>query len=206
MYNIPYFKANNEKDVIGFMNDHPFVIVTGVDSNHCPVATHVPVLIEEREGKLFLLAHIMRQADHHKAFVQNPDVLVIFSAAHSYVSASWYKDQQQAGTWNYQSVHAKGKLKFLDEAALLDILHRLTAHFENNPSSPSLVEHLPTEYVDRLMKAIVAFEIEVVEINHVFKLSQNKDQESYENIIMQLQKGDLAAQQVASVMSKNRMA
>lgn len=203
MYNIPYFKANNEKEVIDFMHQHPFVVLTGCDANNHPVATHVPVLIEERNGKLFLQAHIMRLTDHHKAFMQNPDVLAIFSGAHTYVSASWYKDPQQAATWNYQAVHAKGKLRFLDDDALLDILHKLTAHFENNPSSPSLVEHLPTEYVNRLMKAIVAFEIEITEIAHVFKLSQNRDKESYQNIIRHLYNGDSDARQVASVMEKN---
>ncbi|MCW3106667.1 MAG: hypothetical protein JWQ09_1173, partial [Segetibacter sp.] len=127
----------------------------------------------------------------------------IFSSAHTYVSASWYKDQQQASTWNYQAVHAKGKLQFLNEEALLNILQRLTSHFENNSLSPSLVEHLSPEYVSRLMKAIVAFEMEVTAIDHVFKLSQNKDKENYQKVIEQLEKGDIEAQQVASVMKKN---
>jgi transcriptional regulator len=183
MYNVPYFKANNEKEVIDFMHHHPFVILTGVDKDHYPVATHVPVLIEEREGKMFLLAHIKRQTDHHKALIQNDHVLVIFSAAHAYVSASWYKEPQSASTWNYQAVHAKGKLKFLQDDTLLEILHRLTEKFENNPSSPSLVNNLPQDYVSKLMKAIIAFEIEITEIAHIFKLSKNRDVESYHNII-----------------------
>jgi transcriptional regulator len=203
MYNLPYFKANNENEVIDFMKSHPFVVVTGVDPTNYPVATHVPVLMEEREGRLFLLAHIMKQTDHHKAFIQNPQVLVIFSGAHAYVSASWYKDQKQASTWNYQAVHAKGKLQFLPDSALLDILHRITEKFENNPSSPSLVNHLPTDYIDRLMKAIVAFEIEVTDIAHVFKMSQNRDKESYQNIIKHLSDGDRDAKLVASVMKEN---
>ncbi|MCW3110891.1 MAG: hypothetical protein JWQ09_5397, partial [Segetibacter sp.] len=99
------------------MHHHPFVVLTGCDAKNHPVATHVPVLLEEREDKLFLLGHIMKQTDHHKALMQNPNVLAIFSSAHTYVSASWYKDQQQASTWNYQAVHAKGKLQFLNEEA-----------------------------------------------------------------------------------------
>ena len=185
------------------MHQHPFVIVTGVDANDRPVATHVPVLIEERDGKMFLLAHIMKQTDHHLAFEQNEEVLVIFTGPHTYVSASWYKDQRQGGTWNYQTVHARGKLKFLPDADLLQLLHRLTEYFENNPSSPSLVKHLPEDYVNRLMKAIVAFEIEVTDIAHVFKLSQNRDQESYKNIINHLMAGGCEAKQIASLMEQN---
>lgn len=202
MYNIPYFKANNQKEVIDFMHHHPFVTVVGVDVNSRPVATHIPVLMEEREGRIFLLAHIMKQTDHHKAFLQNPHVLAIFSGAHTYVSASWYKDQQQAGTWNYQAVHVNGKLTFLQDDQLHSILQRLTAHFENNPASPSLVENLTPEYMQRLMKAIIAFEIEVTSIDHVFKLSQNRDAESYRNIIHHLSNGDVEAKQVAEVMKQ----
>ncbi len=203
MYSIPYFKGKNEKEVIDFMHQHPFITLTGVDADYRPVATHIPVLIEEREDKLFLLGHIMKQTDHHKAFIQNPNVLAIFTGPHTYVSASWYQDQKQGSTWNYQAVHAKGKLQFLNEESLLIILKRTTAHFENNPSSPSLVEHLAPEYINRLIKAIIAFEIEVSEIDHVFKLSQNRDKESYTNIIAQLSKGDVEARQMALIMKQN---
>ena len=203
MYSTPYFKAKDEKEVIGFMHQHPFITLTGVDANNKPVATHVPILIEEREEKLFLLGHIRRQTDHYKAFFQHPNVLAIFTAGHAYVSASWYKEPKQASTWNYQAVHASGCLAFLDEESLLNILQRTTAHFENNPSSPSLVERLDPGYVNRLMKAIIAFEIEVTEIGHVFKLSQNRDEESYANIIDELSKRGAEAQQVAMLMKQN---
>ncbi len=183
MYHIPHFKAKDEKEVIAFMQSHPFITLTGVDSDNQLVATHVPALIQEREDKLFLQGHVMKQTDHHKAFIKNANVLAIFAGPHAYISASWYQDQKQVSTWNYQAVHAKGKLQFLNEEALLDILHRTTACFENNPDSPSLVKNLSTEYVARLMKAIIAFEIEVTELSHVFKLSQNRDKESYANII-----------------------
>ena len=97
----------------------------GCDADNNPVATQVPVFIDEKEDKLFLSGHIMRNTDHHKAFEQNPNVLAVFTGPHTYVSASWYSDKQQASTWNYMSVHAKGKLKFLEEQALLDVLKRL---------------------------------------------------------------------------------
>lgn len=200
MYNLPYFKAGNQQEVLDFMHQHPFITLTGVDANNCPVATHVPVLFEEREGKLFLLAHIMKHTDHHKAFMKNENVLAIFSSAHTYVSASWYTDKKQGSTWNYQTVHAKGKLRFLDNEALRSLLQKLTAHFENNAASPSLFEHLPEEYIARLMKAITAFELEITAIDHVFKLSQNKDKESYHSIINHLSQGDDQSKQVAVEM------
>ena len=57
MYNIPYFKADNHKQVLAFMHAHPFIILCGCDVDNSPVATHIPVLIEERDEKIFLKAH-----------------------------------------------------------------------------------------------------------------------------------------------------
>ena len=204
MYNLPHFKANNEKEVIDFMYAHPFITLCGCDADNKPVATHVPVLIEERDGKIFLRAHIMRNQKHTKAFEYNKSVLAIFSAAHSYVSASWYEEKNIGSTWNYQSVHAHGNLNFKDESFLHNLLTQLTEKFENNPHSPSLVSKLDDGYVNSMMKAIIAFEIEVTSIEHVFKLSQNRDEKSYENIIEHLQSGDADAKHVALTMQQNR--
>jgi transcriptional regulator len=186
MYPLPYFKEKDISVVKQFMKEHPFVLLSGCDANNQPVASHIPLLLEEKEGKLFLYGHIMKQTDHHKAFVDNPNVLAVFWGPHAYISASWYVNKEIASTWNYMTVHAKGVLTFLDDAALLDILAKTTAHFENNPQSPSLVEKIPTDYVEKMMKAIVAFEIEVTHLDNVFKLSQNRDKESYERIIPKL--------------------
>lgn len=192
MYSLPYFKEQDSAVVLQFIKEHPFAFLCGADDAGKPVATQVPVFIDACEGKILLTGHIMRNTDHHKAFEQNPHVLAVFTGAHSYVSPSWYANPQQGGTWNYMSVHAKGLLKFLNETALIEVLRRTTNHFENNPHSPANFEHLPQDYVQRLIKAIVAFEIEVTEMDNVFKLSQNRDEESYHNIIHQLneQKGD----------------
>jgi transcriptional regulator len=201
MYDLPHFKANSNDEVLAFMRAHPFVTLCGADKEGYPVATQVPVLFLERERKLLLRAHIQRKTDHHKAFSENPKVLAIFTGSHSYVSASWYQDQKVAGTWNYQAVHASGIIKFGDDDMLYNLLGDLTAHHENNPHSPSLVKELPPDYVAQHMKAIIAFEIEVTGIRHVFKLSQNRDEISRENIIHRLEtSSDADAKNVALEM------
>lgn len=201
MYNIPYFKEQDQQVVLDFMKAHPFVMLIG-SANDIPVATQVPVIIEERGGKLFLLGHIMRNTDHYMALARNAQALCVFTGAHSYVSASWYTNKLQASTWNYLSVHARGKLSFLGETDLLDILRRTTALFENNPSSPASFENLPAGYLQRLIKAIVAFEMEVTDLDNVFKLSQNRDKESYQNIMAQLEQQDESARQIAREMDR----
>jgi transcriptional regulator len=145
----------------------------------------------------------MKAQDHYNAFEQNPNVLCVFTGNHTYVSATWYDDPHQASTWNYMSVHVRGQFKFLDEQALIDVLKKTTLHFEkNNKKSTTVFDNLSEEYTSRLMKAIVAFEVEVDSIENVFKLSQNRDHKSYQNIINELDKQDSDGKTIANEMRK----
>ncbi len=189
-----------------FMEQHPFITLCGCDASGNPVATHVPVLLREKDQQLHIYGHIMRKTDHQLAFAENPNVLAIFSGPHTYVSASWYSNQRQGSSWNYMVVHAKGIIRFLDEAALHGVLRDLTARFENNPESPSLFEKLPDEYVSQMSKAIVAFEIEVKEMDNVFKLSQNRDEASFHEIIRKLEQQGGDAKKIAEEMAQRASA
>ena len=203
MYSLPYFKEQDKETVIQFIHEHPFAFLAGCSADNKPVATQVPVFIDEKEGRLFLSGHIMRQTDHHMAFEKNPHVLCVFTGPHTYVSGSWYSNPHQASTWNYMSVHVKGVLKFLDADGLISVLKKITMHFENNNSqSPTVFDNLPADYKQRLMKAIIAFEIEVQEIDNVFKLSQNRDEESFHKIIQKLQNQDSSGEYIARQMDQ----
>ena len=205
MYNLPYFKEDNEEVVLEFMRQHPFVFLIGVTDDNKPVATQVPVFIDEKDGKLFLTGHIMRNNDHHKAFEKNPDVLAVFTSPHTYVSATWYDDPHQASTWNYISVHAKGTIRFGNQEDLVAILKRLTLHYENNnAASTTIFDNLSSGYTGPLMKAIVAFEVEVTSIDNVFKLSQNRNEKSYQNIIEKLETKGSNGQFIAAEMKKRQ--
>jgi len=204
MYDLPYFKEKDPAKVLQFVREHPFAFLTGCSAENKPVATQVPVFIDERDGKLYLSGHIMRNTDHHKAFEHNPNVLAVFTGAHTYVSASWYDDKQQGSTWNYMSVHAKGVVRLLDEQALRDVLKRTTTHFENNPHSGANFDDIPETYIQRMVKAIVAFEVEVQEMDNVFKLSQNRNEKSYDTIISKLSEGDASAQHIGQLMTERK--
>jgi len=203
MYDLPYYKEQDEQVIKEFIDQHPFAFLTGSNSDNKPVATQVPVFIEERNGRKILSGHIMRNTDHHKAFLHNEHVLVVFTGPHTYVSATWYSNPHLASTWNYMSVHAKGMIRFLDEAGLEEVLQKTTLHFENyDRQSPTVFNNLPSEFKEKVMKAIVAFEIEVTEMNNVFKLSQDRDAESYQNIIEKLKEQDEDSRSIAAEMEK----
>ncbi len=203
MYDLPYHKENDQEVVRDFIKKYPFAFLSGCDAENKPIATQVPVFIEEQDGKQFLRGHIMKDTDHYRAFLHNENVRVVFTGHHTYVSGTWYSNPHIPSTWNYMSVHVKGIVRFLDADALENVLRKTSLHFENdNPNSTTVFDNVPTELKQRIMHLIVAFEIEVAEMDTVFKLSQDRDAQSYRNIIEKLKQQDESGQVIATEMEK----
>jgi len=205
MYHIPYFKEKDRQTLLAFLEDYPFAFLTGSDAAGNPVATQIPVLMEERDGELYLQGHIMRNTDHHKAFKDSPKALLVFTGPSTYVSASWYSNPQMGSTWNYMSVHIRGQLQFMSDEALVQLMKKFTLKYEQgNTQSPTVYDNLPDSYLSKLMPAIVGFEIKAEQMDNVFKLSQNRDETSYVNIITQLEALGGNSALVASEMKKRK--
>ena len=205
MYNIPYHKEKDEHVVREFIAEHPFAFLTGCDEENRPIATQLPLFIENRNGKEVLRGHIMKGNDHHKAFLKNENVLAVFTGKHTYVSGTWYTNPHSPSTWNYMSVHVKGKIKFVSRDELEEILRSVSMHFEDqDPDSPTVYDNLPAPFKKRALEMISGFEIEITEIDTVFKLSQDRDEESYQNIIEKLKSQDDDGRTIAREMEKRK--
>lgn len=206
MYKMPHFTEQDHDAVVAFMKAHPFVTLIAT-ANDIPVATQVPVLIEEWDGRIVLRGHIMRKTDHHLALEQNPKALILFTGSHCYVSASWYTERGHGSTWNYMTVHARGQVRLMDDAFTLQLLTDLTHKYEDTQTHPELLEHMSMEhYVQPMLKAIVGFEIKVESLYPIFKLSQNRDAESHANITQQLKaRGDCGSMEIAKEMEKRNI-
>ncbi|MBT9483656.1 FMN-binding negative transcriptional regulator [Sediminibacterium sp.] len=200
MYLTNHFSTAEQADILAFMESNSFATICGIGVDGFPVATHVPVMIDLRGNHFFLQAHIMRKQAHTIAFENNKNVLAVFHGPHSYVSAQHYEPQNTASTWNYSAVHATGIIHFLGDDALYIMLKSLTAKYEKDAASPSQFKHMTEEYIQSNMKAIVAFEIEVTQLQHVFKWSQNKPINIQKNIIQTLANGSTEEQLAAEEM------
>jgi len=202
MYKLSYFTENDDEAVIAFMKQHSFAVITAIGEQY-PVATQVPLFIDvNEEGKIVLSGHIMRKTDHHKAFEKNSNVLVLFTGPHTYISASWYSNPQSASTWNYMTVQAKGKITLLDEVATYQAIKNITDHYEGKETAAAF-NKMDDEYIASMLKAIVAFSIEVETLENVFKLSQNKDEQNKKQIINSLQqRQDENSKMIAEEMMK----
>jgi transcriptional regulator len=205
MYKMPYFKDNDADSVSSFMESHPFALVIGAGERGQAVATQIPLLLLERAGVYYLQGHVMRNTDHCRAFESNPNVLAVFTGPSAYVSATWYTEPQGGSTWNYMTVHARGTLRFMEDHEMLDFMQRMSLHFEaGDTASPTVFANLPQRYRDVLMPAIAGFEMRIESIEHTFKLSQNRDEVSYENIISHLEEQGGQAAEVAEEMKRRQ--
>lgn len=147
----------------------------------------------------------MKNTDHHKAFIENPNALLVFTGPNCYVSASWYSNPQIGSTWNYMSVHVEGQIHFMSNQELIEFMRKLTLKFEKgNTNSQTIYDNLPQDYLSKMMAAIVGFEIKADKIQNVFKLSQNRDEESFVNIISKLEEIGGNSSLVASEMKKRK--
>ncbi|CAN5608172.1 FMN-binding negative transcriptional regulator [soil metagenome] len=202
MYSLPYFTEKDADKVIAFMKGNSFAIITGFGEQY-PVSSHIPLeVVMDEEGKIVLSGHLMKNTDHHKAFVKNDQVLVIFNGPHCYVSASWYANPQSASTWNYMTVHAKGKITFTDDKGTYEAIKAVTNKYEGMATAAAF-NAMSEAYVNQMLKAIVGFTIEVSSIGNVFKLSQNKSSSEKQNIIEELKKrGDENSVLIAEEMQK----
>ena len=199
MYKFDHYTEKDKQKVIDFMKENAFALISGI-GNQYPVATQIPLAVKLIDGKIFLEGHMMRKTDHHLAFEKNNNILVLFNGPHCYVSASWYTERGIGSTWNYMTVHAKGKISFKDEEGTRNAVKALSDKYEGTISADSF-DNLPAAYIDHMVKAIVGFTIEVEELDNVFKLSQNRDEASQRNIIEHLMiRGDENSKMIAEEM------
>ncbi len=201
MYIPSYYKNENRHEVESFLKANAFgILVNTVDGKLW--ATHVPLELTKRDGKQLLVAHVSKENPQWQGFSQNDEVLAIFSGPHAYVSSSWY-DFEGVPTWNYSAVHVYGKVKILDENETVASLKTLVDKYEAGRENPTRIEDLSNKTM-MMARAIVAFEIEITDIQAKKKHSQNRDPKNYESVISHLEQSkDPSAIAIASDMRKN---
>jgi transcriptional regulator len=201
MYTPPYAQIENTGEVQRFIRENGFAtLVSQFEGRLC--ATHTPLILNE-EGT-HLLGHIAKANGQQKGFSQGGEVLAIFQGPHTYISSSWY-DHENVPTWNYIAVHVYGALSVIDGAAALDFLKKLTNKYEAHSERRVTVENMSPAYVEREMRGMVAFEIEVSRVEAAYKLSQNRDSKNHENIVKELRKrGDAQSMEIAAAMERHK--
>jgi transcriptional regulator len=203
MYIPDLYKNENQEDIQNFLHQNGFAILVN-QTNGKLWATHIPLVLDVNEnGKQILVGHVSKLNPQAESFKDNDEVLAIFSGAHTYISSSWY-DHENVPTWNYLAVHVYGKVMIYNHDKAVNSLKKLVDKYEAKSEKPVRVENL-SEKTMREARGIIAFEIEITSIEAQKKLSQNRDDKNYQNIITELEKtNDNQAIDIANEMKKNR--
>jgi transcriptional regulator len=186
-----------------FIEQYSFgTLVTTQDGT--PFATHIPLLLDRSAGPCGrLIGHVAR-ANPQWRTGDGQNALVIFQGPHSYISPAWYEAKNVVPTWNYVAVHAYGRLRVLDDPTRAsEIVRRTVEQYESPRSAPWSLDSVDPTFLDGMVEAITAFEIDLERIEGKWKLSQNHPVERREKVIQALREaGRSDEQQVADLMTK----
>ncbi|SDY60479.1 FMN-binding negative transcriptional regulator [Pseudomonas sp. NFIX28] len=143
-------------------------------------ASHLPLLLNRDQGQYgTLYGHLARANPQWQELASGAEALVIFQGAETYISPSLYPSKAEHGkvvpTWNYEVVHAYGGAEvFEDPQRIREIVSALTQQHEAGRASPWAFEDAPADFMDSMLRAIVAFALPIQRLEGKRKLSQNR--------------------------------
>ena len=196
------YREDDAQKILAFMRENEFATLVTYDGEK-PVAGHLLVEVTETDGNVVIYGHMSRVNPLWKTFDPAKEALLIFQGPHTYISATWY-NHVNVPTWNYVSVHAYGKPELVtDHDEVYALLSRLVKRHEG--ASDYRMESLPQDFVEKEMKGVAAFKLDVTRLEAAYKLSQNRNDEDYRNIVIQLEaRGDELSDGVAKIMRQRR--
>ena len=188
MYTPAHFKQDDAAALHETMRRIGFVSLVTTAANGL-VATQAPVLFDSAEGEHGVLrGHIARANMQWNSSLPDAEALAIFTGPNAYISPNWYAAKREHGrvvpTWNYIAIHAYGRVSFSEDRDLLfNIVTRLTEKHEASFERPWKVSDAPADYIENMLKAIVAFELKISRIESSWKLSQNRSEADREGVL-----------------------
>lgn len=138
------------------------------------LVSHVPFWIADDGQRME--CHLVRSNPIARALDGPVPAVVAVAGPHGYISPDWYGHDDQVPTWNYVAVHLRGSFGPMPVDQLRPHLDRLSAQFEARlaPKTPWTTGKMTPDALDRMMRQIVPFEMQVTDIDGTWKLGQNK--------------------------------
>jgi transcriptional regulator len=180
MYTPAHFAVTDPEALRRIILGHPLgmLVHTGPDGLD---ADHIPFEFKPAVGPLGTLsAHVARANPLWQRCPTGTEVMVIFRGAAAYISPGWYPSKHEAHrqvpTWNYEVVHAHGRITVHDDVRYVrGLLARLTRHHEASEPRPWKMGDSSPEFIDDLLTKVVGIEVEITRLTGKAKLSQNKE-------------------------------
>jgi transcriptional regulator len=184
MYNPPAFVENDPDELQAMMLAASLPVLISPTKQGL-IATHLPLRFHAPNQ---LVGHIAKANPHWRDFDPTAESLAIFTAVDGYVSPSWYATKAETGkvvpTWNYQAVHATGRLEIIEAPSkLLEIVTGLTERYESARAKPWAVSDAPDDYIAAQLKGIVGVVMHISRLEGKAKLSQNKSKADQDGVV-----------------------
>jgi transcriptional regulator len=177
LYNPPHFREDRPEVLHQAIRRIAFatLVTEGLDGL---IANHLPFLLDAERG--VLRGHVARANPVWREARLDREALIIFLGPDAYITPSWYATKAATGkvvpTWNYLTVHARGRLEFFDDVERLRVLVTdLTNRHEEARAESWAVTDAPAAYIDTMLRAIVGVELSIARLDGKWKMSQNRD-------------------------------
>lgn len=196
---IPKLYRSEDLDLMReIIRDNAFALL--ISSSEKIRATHAMMMLNENDPEnVYVETHISRANPQAKTARDGDEVLCDFLGAHTYISSSWY-DHTNVSTWNYEAVQVYGKVQLMNHDELYQHLEKLTSKYESFQKCPVMVQDMGREFVEKEMKGAFGLKIIPTEIFIKQKLSQNRKDHDYQNIISELEHSDENGRKIAEKM------
>ncbi|MFJ9679409.1 FMN-binding negative transcriptional regulator [Streptomyces sp. NPDC101194] len=168
---------------------NPLAMLVTNGATDGPFATHLPVIPATDAAEwptdltgTVLLGHMNRANPHWKALTAETPALLTFTGPHAYVSPTVYEYSPAAPTWNFTSVHLRGRLRTLAAGEeTLEVVRATVSAFEaDHGTGWDMSESIG--YFRKLLPAVGAFRFTVTKAEGMFKLSQEQKPDVRERV------------------------
>ncbi len=202
MYVPSAFAESDLTTLHDFIERHGFGLLCS-QHDGTPLASHLPLLIDRTLGAQGTLRGHMARANSQWRLAAQSEVLAVFSGPHAYISPTWYEADDVVPTWNYVAVHVYGTLRLVeDPEALMAIVRDTVTFYERSQPVPWTISG-SREFLERMLQAIVGFEIEITRIEGKWKLNQNQPAQRRRNVVAALRAiGGEHASEMAELVEK----
>lgn len=176
----PMYRPRRASDVVETVRRNPLALLVS-NGARTPYATHVPVVVErladgageqDALAGASLLGHMNKANDHWQAVERGGDALIVFQGPHAYISPVAYDQRPAAPTWNFITVHLRGRIEPIPtgEPTLEVVTSTVRALEKVAGTGWDMTDSL--DYFRRIQPGVRAFRVHVESVEAMFKLSQ----------------------------------
>lgn len=201
MYLPPQFNVKDRKVAWDVMRSHPFASLISNDDDGLPFVTHIPLhLVAGEAVPEKLLGHCAKPNPHWRYLEARPQAVVTFLGPHAYLSPSVYPDLTRVPTWNYVAVHATVEARVIHEPDEKDALLKALIG-DHEPPYAQQWRDLGSDFADKMLKGIVAFELTIAQLQCKLKLNQHRP-EAFDATLQAYDVGNEQSRAVANWMRR----